>query len=77
MSEGIERRMGRFLNDTSFKVDKYRSMGYTKYVIGVVKLHEYVKRYNVDLFNLQVYDPARVTRFDLSLHAGIGASQYR
>jgi len=42
-------RIGKFLNEAPFKVSKSRSGGYTKYVVDVEKVYNYVRNYNVDI----------------------------
>ena len=49
LDSSLRVRIGKFLNEAPFKASKSKSGGYTRYLVDVEKLYQYVRSYNVDL----------------------------
>ena len=72
LDSGLKVKIGKFLNEAPFKVSKGRSGGYTRYVVDVEKLYQYVKSYNVDLSMLSDEELERLEEVTSLDWRGIG-----
>ncbi len=72
LDSGLKVKIGKFLNEAPFKTSKNRSGGYTRYVVDVEKLYQYVKSYNVDLSMLSGEELERLEKATSLDWRGIG-----